>query len=211
MSGENCEHVWRCWAPRCHVGFKTTSKLQCGELDQLCMQSVFPSVWTHLGWESFVPLRLQIWWTENADATDCVASLSSLPVLYWGIWQKCKTDLPPWCKGSFSYSLTLICKGSLGSVSSPHHPSIFPNGQKEDWEVCVLQSAQVYWPSTDPKPCNILVRQEGTRSKMGPVYYSRSLGPFHIGVLVPDVLVSLQELQTTKLFLIQTHHLIQHN
>lgn len=167
MSGENCDHIWRCWDLRCHVGFKTTSKFQCGELGHLCMQEAFPSAWTHLGQGSFVPLRLQSWWTENADAIDWVVSLSLLPFLYWGIWHECKADLPALCQGSFSYSFILTGKGSLGSVPSPHHPSVFSNGQKEDWEVHVLQSGRVYWPSTDLKPCNILVRQEGTRRKLG--------------------------------------------
>lgn len=207
----NRNECWELWAylkvlnPRGRVGFKTTLKLQCGELSQLCMQAALPSIWTHLGQGSFVPLRLQSWWTENAVAINWVASLSPLPLLYWGIWQGCKADLPAWCQGSF----TLTSKGSLGSVSSSHHPSIFSNGQKEDWEVHALQSAQVYWPSMDLKPCNILVRQEETRT--GPVYYSRSFGPLHIGALVPDVLVSLQELQTSRLFLMQTHNLIQNN
>lgn len=209
MSGENCEHIWRCWEPRCHMEFKTTSKLQHGELVQLWIQAAF-SVWTHLGQGSFVPLRLQRWWTENADAIDWVACLSPLPLLYWEIWQECKADLPAWCQGSFSYSFRLTHKGSLGSMSSPHHSSIFSNGQKEDWEVRVLLSAQVYWPSMDLKPCNILVRGRNT-TQTGPVYYSRSFGPLHIGALVPDMLVSLQQLQTSKLFLIQTHHLIQNN
>lgn len=75
MSGENCKHIWRCWEPRCHTGFKTTLKLQSGELGQLCIQAAF-SVWTHLGQGSFGLLMLQKWWTENADAIDWVASLS---------------------------------------------------------------------------------------------------------------------------------------
>lgn len=39
MSGENCEHIWRCWEPRCHVEFKTSSKLQCGNsVSSACRQ-----------------------------------------------------------------------------------------------------------------------------------------------------------------------------
>lgn len=123
----NRNECWELWAylkvlnPRGRVGFKTTLKLQCGELSQLCMQAALPSIWTHLGQGSFVTLRLQSWWTENAVAINWIASLSPLPLLYWGIWQGCKTDLPAWCQGSF----TLTSKGSLGSVSSSHHPSIF--------------------------------------------------------------------------------------
>lgn len=120
-----------------------------------------PLIWTHLGQGSFVPLRWQSWWTENADAINWIASLPPLSLLYWRIWQDCKGDPAAWCQDSFSYSFTLTCKGSLGSVSSLHHPSIFSNGQKEDWEV------QVSWPSMDLNPCNILVRQEETRSKLG--------------------------------------------
>lgn len=111
--------------PRGHMRFKTTLKRQCGELSQLCMQAAFPSIWTHLGQGSFVPLRLQSWWTENAVAISWVASLSPLPLLYWGIWQECKADLPAWCQGSFSCSFTMTCKRSLGSVSSPTTPVFF--------------------------------------------------------------------------------------
>lgn len=62
--------------------------------------------------------------------------------------------------------------------------------------------------STDLKPCNILVRQEETRSKRDLFITEEVLV---LSTFVPEVLVSLQELQTSKLFLIQTHHLIQNN
>lgn len=61
---------------------------------------------------------------------------------------------------------------------------------------------------------HVLVRQGGTRKLeviYGPVCYSRNSGPLYIGALVPEVLVSPQKLQTGKLVLIQTHHLIQSN
>lgn len=87
MSGENCEDIWRCWEPRCHMEFKTTSKLQHGELVQLWIQAAF-SVWTHLGQGS-----LCLWGYKGGELK-MLMPLIGLPVCH----------LCPCCTGKFDKS-----------------------------------------------------------------------------------------------------------
>lgn len=83
----NRNECWELWAylkvlnPRGRVGFKTTLKLQCGELSQLCMQAALPSIWTHLGHLCAFEVTKLVNWKCCCHQLNCQSVTSALAVL----------------------------------------------------------------------------------------------------------------------------------
>lgn len=206
MSGENCDHIWRCWDLRCHMGFKTTSKLQCGELGHLCMQEALPSAWTLWGKGA-----LCLWGCKIGELK-MLMPLTGLSVCHF-----C-----PFCTGEFDMSarqtfqhdarahLHWLAKDHLGLCLLPTTPLFFQMDKRrtEKFMFCSqhrrtdhprIWSLATFWSDRKEQEgsCACLLQHKFWSSPHW------SFGAWGAGITT--------RARTSKLFLFQTHHLIQNN